>query len=160
MCRNINDDVAYLFFLLNLICSSVIPFLFLAITNTVLIRGVRQSVRMSRAMSGRDINQTTSRSAKVSSMTTTLILTSFSFLVLTVPVCVSDMYLEETGYYEGTVGDVELNAKLALFETIVLLMWTSNCSINFYLYILSGRKFRQESKKYLCLTFRRKQTSS
>ncbi|XP_076458599.1 uncharacterized protein LOC143292297 [Babylonia areolata] len=156
-CQSINDYVAHIFLLLDLTLASAVPFLALMIGNSVLICRALRSVQISREMTGLgrdDERRSKPRSSRISSMTTTLVLTSVAFLVLTLPTCVLDVFLEAVGYCELEIHDEDLDAKLTLADTVCVLMWMSNSAINFYLYILSGSKFRQETMRYLsCFCF-------
>ncbi|KAL8558449.1 hypothetical protein ACOMHN_058808 [Nucella lapillus] len=161
ICQNVDHKNADIFYLYFLIVSSIIPFSFLVVANAVLIRGVIQSVRMARALlSGGGVNQNASRSAKGSSMTVTLILTSAAFFVLAIPIDGIDIYLQEIDFYGGGIDDGNLRAELTLVETIATLLVTSNSAVNFYLYVLSGRRFRQETKRCLCLPFTNPKSSA
>ncbi|XP_076438591.1 uncharacterized protein LOC143277600 [Babylonia areolata] len=156
-CVSIDEDVAYVFRLLDLFLASLIPFLFLIVANSILIHRVVQSVRMSGKVSsaGKDDQRSAERANPVSSMTTTLIATSAAFLVLTMPTCVLDTYTEAVGVYKNELEDEELNERLFVADTVCALVWMSNSAVNFYVYVLSGRKFREETKRCLCSCFRR-----
>ncbi|KAL8592943.1 hypothetical protein ACOMHN_050770 [Nucella lapillus] len=157
-CVSSDEEAGIVFRFLDLCLASVVPFLFLIIANSVLISRVMRSVQVSQQM--KTGHQITSQRVKVSSMTTTLILTSLAFLVLTLPTCLMDMYLEMVGFYTGAVGDGGLNQRLALAETVCILLWIGNSAVNFYIYVLSGRKFRRETKRCLCWSLKPRQSST
>ncbi|XP_076435125.1 FMRFamide receptor-like [Babylonia areolata] len=129
---------------LDLIWASMIPFLFLAAGNSVLVWQVVKAKQFSQKLRGNVEQQATSGTDKVHSMSMTLILTSVAFLVLTLPVCIFDVLLEMIS------GD-DFSALIKLMETFVIFLWISASAYNFYLYLLSGSKFRQETKR--CLRF-------
>ncbi|XP_076465361.1 uncharacterized protein LOC143297073 [Babylonia areolata] len=153
-CVSVDEGIAYLFRLLDLFLASVIPFLFLIMTNAVLIHRAMQSVQISRELTWNKAQQTASRSSKVSSMTRTLILTSLAFLLLTLPTCILDMYLEAVGFYKNEIEDERVSEMLTVAETICVMLWISNSAINFYIYVLSGSKFRLETKRCFCVCFK------
>ena len=84
------------------------------------------------------------------------LMVSITFVVLSSPPAlwnaISPYIIEDTGVY--TPGQL-------ILETIVYFMWFLNHSLNFYLYILSGRRFRKDLKNALvgCLprVFRNRQ---
>ncbi|PVD36106.1 hypothetical protein C0Q70_03079 [Pomacea canaliculata] len=68
---------------------SLVPFIILLVSNIVLLRTVMTSVReLRRRLELGDTQQMTSRKKAASSMTTTLLALSFTFLILTGPICV------------------------------------------------------------------------
>ncbi|KAL8597529.1 hypothetical protein ACOMHN_033400 [Nucella lapillus] len=142
------QDFIDLFTWVDLWLSSLIPFFLLGIGNAVLIWHVIKSVQFSRQMRG-SLNQqaTSGRSNKTTSpMTTTLILISAAFLLFTLPTCIFDAYLRMVDLEDA---NREFLSKLYLMETITLFLWFGNSACNFYLYLLSGSKFRQETKRCL-----------
>ncbi|KAL8598031.1 hypothetical protein ACOMHN_062629 [Nucella lapillus] len=157
VCVNTDAENAYAHRLVELCLASVLPFLFLILANSVLIYHVSKSLRLSHRITAKTEQQkATSRSEKVSSMTLTLILTSVAFLVLSLPLCALVIYLDHVGFYRGEIEDESLNQTLALAETVCFLLWTSNSAVNFYIYVLSGSKFRQETRRHVCVLFRRR----
>ncbi|XP_076439269.1 uncharacterized protein LOC143278123 [Babylonia areolata] len=136
---------------LDMVWASLLPFVLLATGNVVLVWQVIQSKRLSgklRAGGGAGAGQQgTSSTDRVHSMTLTLILTSAAFLVLTLPLCVFDVALQ-TIYAE--ISSNESNAVVNLARFFVVIFWIGASASNFYLYILSGKKFREESKRILC----------
>ncbi|KAL8569574.1 hypothetical protein ACOMHN_044712 [Nucella lapillus] len=134
-----------MFTLLDIFLASVIPFILLGAGNAILVRQVIRSMRLSRKMRGNPDQQS---GDKVAPMTVTLILTSAAFFVLTFPTCVFDAYRRT---FAIQVEDEYLEAKLDLVETVTLFLWSSVSATNFYLYLLSGKKFREEAKR--CLSF-------
>ena len=121
-----------------------LPFACLLVTNTVLIRKVGQSVREAREslIAGRNsAEQFASRDRKLSSMTLTLVIMSVAFLLLTSPV--NFMYMVRTLAY-GTVDDVRVRAASELALNAGMMLWFTNAGINFYLYCLTGTRYRAE----------------
>ena len=124
---------------------SVIPFCILCICNIALLWKVTQSVRTARGMTGP--GHVNPRAKRASSLTVIIVTTSAAFLVLTLPSCVVPVYIYTQN---GTaVEDIQSRAKLSLAAAVSVLLWYCNCSVNFYLYCLSGTKLRNEAKTKL-----------
>jgi len=120
-----------------------LPFACLLVTNTVLIQKVGQSLREARdtLAEGRS-DPFASRDKKLSSMTITLIATSVAFLMLTSPIVVYMIWYGTLAYDE--LNDVRLRATIHLASNAGLLLWYTNLGINFYLYCLTGARYRAE----------------
>ena len=127
----------------DIVVAVFLPFTCLIVTNSVLVRKVGQSLREAREnlADGRS-DQFASREKKMSSMTLTLIAMSIAFLVLTSPVCVY-MILERT-LADDMVRDVRVRAASELGFSVGMVMWFTNVAINFYLYCLTGARYRAE----------------
>ncbi|KAL8625980.1 hypothetical protein ACOMHN_012572 [Nucella lapillus] len=133
---------------IDLSLASAIPFLLLIVGNVVLIRQVNTSIQLSRSMRGNADHKTGSGTNSVYPMTMTLILTSAAFLVLSFPTCAFDLYDRANVDLDTLAADVQ--ARVKLVETVALFLWMLVSASNFYLYLLSGSKFREETKRYLC----------
>ena len=110
---------------------------------TVLIRKVGQSLREARdsLAEGRS-DPFASRDKKLSSMTLTLIVTSVAFLLLTSPIVVYTIWYGTLAY--EALNDVRMRATIHLASNAGLLLWYTNLGINFYLYCLTGARYRAE----------------
>lgn len=122
---------------------SLVPFAVLLGSNAVLLKTVVMSIRQARhSLSVGDKQQVTSRKKTASSMTLTLMVISFTFIILTGPICV---YLLMKPYlFDDVALSNEKEAVRRFVFAVINLMWYSNSAINFYLYCLSGSKFRAE----------------
>jgi hypothetical protein len=80
---------------------------------------------------------------QIASSTATLILISIVFLMLNIP---SDTYFLLIGFNQLKMDTNEGIAIVTLFYASVNLIRYINNSINFLLYFISGRKFRQAAK--------------
>ncbi|KAL8621549.1 hypothetical protein ACOMHN_026221 [Nucella lapillus] len=141
-------DLAEVLEWLDLVFTSLLPFLWLVVGNAVLVSEVLRSRRRSSQLRATRADQPgTSASRQMSSMTRTLVITSAAFLVLTLPCGIFDITLQAT-YMD--ISDGEVSAMVSLLDTIVMILWVSTAAFNFYLYVLSGRRFRQETARYLC----------
>ncbi|KAL8606319.1 hypothetical protein ACOMHN_024214 [Nucella lapillus] len=138
-------DFIYLFTWLDLLWASAIPFLLLVGGNAVLIVHVIKSLALFQGMRGTRNPVPASRSNQIYPMTMTLILTSAAFLILTLPICIVHAYRRAI---PTEITDEDVLAELNLAKAVGLFLWASACASNFYLYLLSGSKFRQETKRY------------
>ncbi|KAL8608180.1 hypothetical protein ACOMHN_016635 [Nucella lapillus] len=141
-------EFIYIFTWLDLLWSSAIPFVLLLVGNSILIHHVIKSISLSRQMRGNVNKQTTSAVSKVYPMTITLILTSAVFIVLTLPICVFDVYRRMFNFDDASDN---VRAELYLTRAVTQFLWMTTSASNFYLYMLSGSKFRQIAKECLCL---------
>ena len=129
--------------LVDVVVAVLLPFLCLLVTNTVLVRRVGQSLREARETlaEGRS-DQFASRDKKLSSMTLTLIITSVAFFLLASPPSVYNIWEMTSGY--SAADDVRQRATSELAASAVMLMLFINFAINFYLYCLTGARYRAE----------------
>ena len=120
-----------------------LPFACLLASNTVLVRKVGQSLREARdnLAEGRS-DPFASRDKKLSSITITLIATSVAFLLLTSPIVVYMIWYGTLA--SDSLHDVRLRAINVLASDASLVLWYTNLGINFYLYCLTGARYRAE----------------
>ena len=120
---------------------TLFPFVLLISNNSVLILKVRKSIREARlALSLDQAGHVTSRARKASSMTLTLIAVSSAFLLLTAPKAVWSIFFPVT-------------VPTQRFQLVLNILWhifLTNYAINFYVYCLTGYKFRMQARKLLC----------
>ena len=74
-------------------------------------------------------------------MTATLIGISVAFLVLTAPLTFI-FFIQRTGVHATTHDDVDETAAGLLGEAVGNVMWMANNAVNFYLYLLTGSRYR------------------
>lgn len=123
--------------------SSFLPFFLLITSNIVLINRVKQSMREARqTLAAGSTDQIKIRQQKTSSMTLTLVCVSVAFLLLTSPLCVLSV-IQNTGVHasRNMVEASEIAANY-FFEAIGNLLALANNAINFYIYILTGSRYR------------------
>ncbi|XP_025104591.1 probable G-protein coupled receptor 139 [Pomacea canaliculata] len=130
---------------IDLVVSSIIPFCILIVGNSVLVWKVIQSVHVARVMTAGGCDQVNSRQKKASSLTITLITVSLVFLLLSLPACIYLIIIP----YINTDTDISL-ATVRFVWVVCNLAWYANGAINFYLYCLTGSRFRNEVKSLFC----------
>ena len=132
---------------------SFLPWLCLAISNSLLVWKLKVSVREAEVSLGSgQADRVTDRKKKATSITVTLVAVSTAFLILTSPLSFLQIlnfvnWLNETLY----------TAQKPLFMYYILQLsyplWYANSCINFYVYCLTGAKFRREAKQILTCIF-------
>ena len=113
---------------------SILPFFIILTLNVLIIVNVRRAGRMGVALSSQvqtDVNL----------LTVMLLTLSFTFLLTTAPMSVYIMY--RVLYVPEPLTPLWV-AEITLARTLCLLIMWINHAINFFLYCLAGKKFRQE----------------
>ncbi|KAL8575166.1 hypothetical protein ACOMHN_042476 [Nucella lapillus] len=129
----------------DLVMFSLLPFTFLVMCNSVLIWKLITSTRKARQrMAAVPTQQILKRSQVNSSVTFTVLVVSLTFLVLTLP---SALYIMMYHFKDQTALTPEEAADVYLFHTLSFLLVDSNSAVNFYLYCLTGRRFREKFVK-------------
>ncbi|PVD18550.1 hypothetical protein C0Q70_21100 [Pomacea canaliculata] len=137
-----------IWFGLDIITSSFLPFIILLIDNVLLIRHVRRSTREARLrLAVGSQQQIKVREQKVMSMTVTLITTSLTFFFMTFPYYVVEslsMLMTDILF-----SDVDAFQIYGFAWNICTFLWCSHHSVNFYLYCLTGSRFRVRARHVL-----------
>ena len=132
--------------------NGLIPFPILIYMNSVILLQIRKSRNMFRSnetgrnqdTKGTDTRQKTMKSAE-NQLTIMLLLVTVLFLILLIPTYIRFIYL--------TFVERDTPCKYAssmLFFQVTYKLYTTNNGINFFLYCLSGQKFRNDLKEILC----------
>ena len=131
------------FWWVSLTISSAIPFVLLIVSNSAIIYRVSQSLRQAREklVTG-STNQLKEREAKASSMNVTLVCASLAFLVLTMPLMLAILLRELSDVYQAS--SVKSRALSLLIDAVADTAFITNNSVNFYIYALTGSKYRAE----------------
>ena len=119
---------------------SVLPCVCLIVSNVII--GWKLTGAMKEAkdkFSARSENQKDRRQRKASSVTVTIITVSVAFVVITVPFMVCSSVL-----YASTPSEIHL-----FLYDVLFVIGLFNFAWNFYLYCLTGSKFREEFKKIM-----------
>ena len=128
---------------------SVVPFVCLSISNSVLIVKLRASVKSASGQLATSDIQQASRVTSANSVTLTAIIVSLTFVFLTLPLAL----FNTVTFVVGRSHTSQTRDLLIFIGNIVYHLGDINFSINFYLYCLTGKKFRDEFKNifYGCL---------
>ena len=129
------------------VLNAIIPFTLLIHMNYVIVKTVRNSRKTFKnkdGTTGMDKRQNTMRSAE-NQLTIMLLLVTTLFLILLCPTYFRFIYLVFAK--RDTPPDY---AKSMLIYEITSKLYLSNSGINFFLYCISGKKFRNDLKEILC----------
>ena len=129
---------------------SLIPFGIVLIFNVgIVMKLKRDSPALRNAQSGgrHEWSRAAAQMETQRRLTYMLLTVSFSWLVLTVPFTLFSLFPSTWFYHEEYK-----YAPGQLIKVISFLLMYINHSTNFYLYCLTGRKFRQEAADILCLS--------
>ena len=135
----------------DLLFFSSLPFLFLIISNGLLVKKLAASVREANLkLSAGQCGQAKRREKKASSVTLTLVIVSITFIILCLPF---SLYVLLTGFVLDKIPgkNVFSRSLKELVYAIINWLWCWNSAVNFYLYCLTGSKFRTESLRVLTL---------
>ncbi|XP_013380316.1 thyrotropin-releasing hormone receptor [Lingula anatina] len=86
------------------------------------------------------------RHAYTKSLTIMLLSVTIAFLVLSIPGFINRLL---QSYWKRKIGDPHEKAKFELTQAVVLILNYANHSINFFLYCLTGRRFREELRNII-----------
>lgn len=137
---------------IDLLAYSLIPIVVIVISNTLIIWNLKVSYKNALStLSSGDGHEV--RSKKASSLTKTLLAVSITFIFLTLPFTIY-IIIGPYVFQDIEVYDIEIRLLADLVHIVVSLLWYSNSAVNFYIYCLTGSKFRSEIKKliYGCRT--------
>ncbi|CAG5134443.1 unnamed protein product [Candidula unifasciata] len=141
--------------LVDLVLLSLIPFILVILGNVVIIWKTFLSLRTAARLNLTSNKSANLRRRRASSMTIILVCLSALFLLTTSPTCVFNMWERGVGGPDAMVAAMG-SAKYELVWAIVSIVMYCNNTFNFYLYCLSGRKFRNEIRRQ----FSRRRTDS
>ena len=129
-----------IYYWLSYVTNFVLPFILLLIMNSVIIHTIRSRGKQNLQMSN---NQGQGHDRQVFAI---LLLVTFGFLILVTPVYLFFLYTHLVDY-EKTAKSF---AEFQLFYSVSQKMYYTNYGINFYLYVISGQKFRTDLIRLFC----------
>ena len=129
-----------LYYWLSLVVNFAFPFVLLLIMNSVIIHTLRQRSRLGLVRSeGQNEGQDTKSKNSDFQIFIMLLLVTFAFLILTTPMYVLIFYVN---FYHGNTP--YYYAGYYLFYNVGEKTFYTNNGINFFLYVMSGQKFRND----------------
>ena len=132
---------------------SLLPWLCLAVSNSLLVWKLRLSLREAKlSLGSSQADRINDRKKKATSISITLIAVSTAFLVLTFPMSFYHI-LAFIAWMNGTLSTLSSSRVAYYIHHISYPLWYSNSCINFYIYCLTGSKFRREAKQILRCMF-------
>ena len=132
---------------LSFVLNAVIPFTLLIHMNYVIVKTVRNSRKMFRSevgTAGMETRQKTMKSAE-SQLTTMLLLVTTLFLTLLHPTYVRFIY---TAFVSSNTPSKYADS--LLISEVSYKLYVTNSGINFFLYCVSGQKFRNDLSEIFC----------
>lgn len=126
---------------------SIIPFIVLIVCNIMIIVGIKRSSRKQRALTNKmDKLQSADKAKQQSQITIMLVTISIVFVLFTMPNCIFFIIQGKINY----LATPHSHAIWVLWMQVIFFLSDANHAINFYLYFLSGQKFRQKFKSMVC----------
>ncbi|XP_076458597.1 galanin-like G-protein coupled receptor npr-9 [Babylonia areolata] len=154
-CRLRRDDDNYTYFFENifvyieLLVYCLLPFAFLVVSNSILVWKLFMSVKVAgKHLTQGDSDQVQGHRKAANSVTLTVITVSLALVVLTLPTSV-DFIVNFFARQHDRVTGYE-RATAAFVQAVTTLLSETNHAVNFYLYCLTGKRFREEFVKVLC----------
>ena len=125
------------------------PFVLLLTMNSIIIHILRKRSELIIKMSanqgqGQNESQISNMKSSNRQMFTMLLLVAFAFLILALPINIIGYYVRLSGDFTTTPQSIALSY---LLNSIGEKLYYTNFGINFYLYVISGRKFRSDLAK-------------
>lgn len=164
-CAVINDDFLAVWSVVDMLVSSLVPFGLLGASNAILVWTLARSLRHARRQlnAAQQAPRGGKRVEKVSSLSMTLVMLSLVYFLLTSPVCVQVM-LENNS--EPPTDWISMATHVVILD-VWRCLWRASFAVNFYLYLLTGSKFRNEAYnmivaccgKWKCIKSRVSQTT-
>ena len=132
---------------------SFLPWLCLAVSNSLLVWKLRLSLREAKLSLGSgQADRINDRKKKATSISITLIAVSTAFLLLTFPMSFYQI-ITFMFWMHGSLRTLRSLRVFYYIHQISLPLWYANSCINFYIYCLTGSKFRREAKQMLRCMF-------
>ena len=123
---------------------SFLPWLCLAISNSLLVWKLKASILEAEVSLGSGQADTINdRKKKATSITVTLVVVSTAFLILTFPMSFVQI-LNFVRWMNGTLYTGTRSDALYYTQQLSYPLWYANSCINFYVYCLTGAKFRRD----------------
>ncbi|XP_064622278.1 somatostatin receptor type 4-like [Lineus longissimus] len=140
-----------------LIVGTAIPFIIIISCNILIIINVQGANRRRNKMAA-ESKMAAPRGDGGSHLTRILIVVSLAYLILSVPLRVSDLVFKLPIVQDDYDMDVDYwNLRYNLIRNCLFIPWTMNYAANFYLYLLCGGKnFRNDTLNVLFCCFRKK----
>ena len=126
---------------------SFLPLLLITVLNGLIIQKVVAARKYRQHMSGQGQDRRQTQVDGGVKLTIMLLTISFTFLVTTVPI---NIVLIIVAVFLPKDLTAQQYAKYTLLQTVVALLMYTNHSINFFLYCVTGQKFKQQLRRLFC----------
>ena len=141
--NTIKTLIGQIYYWFSFVVNFTLPFSLLLVMNSVIIRAMRRRLRFRAKLirsQGQGQGQIQRMNSSDKQVFIILLLVTFSFLILTTPAYLWLIY-DQFINYESTA---KTFADFYFFYSVSQKMLYTNYGINFYLYVLSGTKFRED----------------
>ncbi|ESP02783.1 hypothetical protein LOTGIDRAFT_156728 [Lottia gigantea] len=118
---------------------AIVPCILLFVFNFLIIFGIRKSTRIQEGLIHNKSRHTTETMKQQRQITIMLVVVSVVFVLLILPNC---LFFIIKAYWIYTPNSYE-HVIFLLTEQLIFVLADSNHAVNFYLYFLSGKKFRK-----------------
>ncbi|KAL8564709.1 hypothetical protein ACOMHN_004202 [Nucella lapillus] len=139
--------ISKVFISIDTVIYSVLPFTCISLANGVLVWTLRETVRTT----GQNLAEKQSAAARkktASSVTWTVLVVCGAYILLTLPSALDYIFI---AHFDPTaIVSTPQQAKTYLASLIMQMLTFCNNAVNFYLYCLTGTKFRGEFVKVFC----------
>ena len=144
--KRLDTMVGQFYYWLSIIINFVLPFVVLLIMNSIIIHTLRKRIvpnyRQGQGQ-GKDEGQTSKMKSSEKQIFAILLLVTFTFMILSTPPYTFFLFYTFYDYLQSP-------KSFAVFHMsyhIIQKMYFTNFGINFFLYVLSGKKFRTDLMK-------------
>ena len=139
----IQTAIGQFYYWISLIINFALPFVLLLIMNCFIIHTIRQRPELSSQGQGQSEDHTSKIKSSEMQIFVILLLVTFGFLILMTPSYVLFVYVIFVNYEKSAYAF----AGFSLFYSVGQKTYYSNYAINFFLYVISGKKFRNDLVK-------------
>ena len=145
--RAMKTNIEQFYYWFSLFINFALPFVLLLIMNCFIIHTIRQrpniiNTRSQSTLQGQGQSEGQGQASKIKSsemqIFIILLLVTFGFLFLTTPAYVWFVYIN----FGNLLKSPKTYAGYRLFHSVAQKLYYTNYGINFYLYVISGKKFR------------------
>ena len=155
VCVYINNDyqdfITNAWIWIDFFVTFAIPFLFIAAGNTLIIFQMKRHEKKRQHMMVTRQNTDPGQEQNANAITRLLILLSLIFIICSGPSSVIAVMMS----YLLDAGDERQDLNLLFIRQMAFLISGLNATLNFFLYILSGSKFREDVKSLFCFRWSR-----
>ena len=134
-------SILYTWFMTSVSC--FIPFSMLLVMNSIIINAVRERDTYMKTKSMENIDNKVIQSRQLTAM---LLVVTFTFLIVTLPTYIRLIYYDFNSYTDTPT----TYAVYVFIAHSTQKLFTTNNAINFYLYCMTGAKFRHDLMTLFC----------
>ena len=141
--RVMKTHIGQFYYWFSFVMNFALPFVLLLVMNCFIIHIIRRRPTLSSQSKGQGEDQASKIKNSEMQIFVILLLVTFGFLILTTPAYILFLYIN-FGNYDKAPGSY---AGYYIFHGVAQKLYYTNYGINFYLYVISGQKFRGDLMK-------------